>query len=507
MTNILLYDTGDVRGELNEPVGIELIAANLLKRLNKYVSVDVKWFNFDSYSFDILQYDIIGISIHINGMEVFDYMYRFCRESGFKGLIVAGNSIATFAWKELLDSYPDILCMIGEGENAWTELVKEYQKEQPDYSYVPNLAYLEQGRLILTPREVCNMQDYLPPLRVFSQQLKRCHGIARIEASRGCSWNQCSFCGADHKYNHTGWRPIPTETILKQLSELSQAGLTTIYFCDEDFIGNDYARFSSLVDQIHEKMKRREISSDMRFFISVKPADLLKQSTLKTIRHFMACGLKELFVGLESGCAAQLKRYNKCTTVKTNSLAVNRIRELEKDGLSIDIGFIFFDYDMTPGDIEENIRFIETHRLYSLASSLIKPLRIQPYTKVFACTSAVHASKLLTDELMYPYHFVNGTVEQVWKTYSELELETIAHKLQSVYRRELSSNAQRKTAERNLAELRVLQFSALRMIVMCTIHQEIDETQLKNHLDTILSQADHLLQKTSFPQNNCPDNS
>ncbi len=493
MTNILLYDTGDVRGELNEPVGIELIAANLLRKLGRHIFVDVKWYNFNFYSFDLLQYDIIGISIHINGMEVFDYIYRLCRESGFKGLIVAGNSIATFAWEELLDSYPDILCMIGEGEDAWAELVKEYQKEQPDYSHVPNLAYLEQGRIKLTPRTICNMQDYLPPLRVFNQQLRQRRGIARIEASRGCSWNQCTFCGADHKYSHTGWRPIPVETILEQLNELSRAGLTTIYFCDEDFIGNDYARFSDLIDQIHEKMKHGEISSDMSFFISVKPVDLLKQRNLETIQHFMACGLKELFVGLESGCAAQLKRYNKCTTVKTNSLAVSRIRELEKEGLAIDIGFIFFDYDMTPGDIEENIRFIETHQLYSLASSLIKPLRIQPYTKAFACTTEVHANKLLTDELMYPYHFANDMVEQVWKTYSELELETIAHKLQSVYRRELSSNAERKTAERNLTELRSLQFSALRTIVMCLIHQEIDGTQLKNQLDTVLSQADRLL--------------
>lgn len=507
MTNILFYDTGDVRGELNEPIGIELIAANLLKKLDGHVRVDVKWFNFNSYLFNPLQYDIIGISVHINGMGVFEHVYRLCRESGFKGLIVAGNSVATFAWEKLLESYPDILCMIGEGEDAWIELVREYQKERPDYSHVSNLAYLEQGQIILTPRTVCNMQDYLPPLRVFSQQLRDCCGIARIEASRGCSWNQCSFCGADHKYNHTGWRPIPLETVLEQLNELSRQGLTTVYFCDEDFIGSDYARFSDLVDRIHEKMKQGELSSDMRFFISVKPADLLRQSSIETIRHFMACGLKELFVGLESGCAAQLKRYNKCTTVKTNSLAVSRIRELEKDGLAIDIGFIFFDYYMTPGDIEENIHFIENHKLYLLASSLIKPLRIQPHTKTFASTIEVHANELLTDDLMYSYHFADDMVEQVWETYSELELETIAHKLQSVYRRELSSDAERKVAERNLTELRVLQFSALRTIVMCLIRREIDETQLKNRLGAVLSQADRLLQKTAFPQNKYPNNS
>ena len=51
---VLLYDTGDVRGELNEPIGIELLAANVLKELEGQVTLDVKWFNFDGYSVLIL---------------------------------------------------------------------------------------------------------------------------------------------------------------------------------------------------------------------------------------------------------------------------------------------------------------------------------------------------------------------------------------------------------------------------------------------------------------------
>lgn len=497
MTNILLYDTGDVRDELNEPIGIELIAAHLLRDLPGEVSVDIKWFPFDHDSLDPLQYDIIGVGIHINGMEVFEHLHRLCRESGFRGPIVAGNSVPTFGWEALLNRYPDLLCMIGEGEDAWTALVREYQKEHPDYSRVPNLAWMEQGRPVTTPRAVCDMRGYLPPLRPFHPQLRQHRGIARIEASRGCSWNRCSFCSADHKYNHTGWRPIPLDTVLEQLTELSRLGLTTVYFCDEDFIGGDSARFSELVERIRMKMKQGGISPDMNFFVSVRPTDLLRESNRKAIRRFMDCGLKELFVGLESGCEAQLKRYCKCTTVKTNALAIERLRELEKDGLAIDIGFIFFDDLMTPDDIEENIRFIEAHGLSSLASSLIKPLRIQPFTESLARAAGVRANEFLLDDLMYPYRFADDTVERVWRTYSELELESAAHRLQSVYRRELSSDAERETAARNLKELRALQFSALKDIAACLIRREISETQLKNRLDAVLSRAGRLLE-TAF---------
>lgn len=490
---VLLYDTGDVREELNEPIGIELLAAHVLKELKKRVSVDIKWFNFDGYSFDPLQYDIIGISVHIDGLSIFKNIYKFCCERHFKGLIVVGNSIATFAYEQLLKQYPDIICSIGEGEYTFKKIVKEYMSGCFNPASIPNLAYIKHGSLVVTERDFFDIKDYLPPLRVFNEQIKAKKGIARIEASRGCIWNRCSFCGAAHKYNNASWRPISIEVIIDQLVALSKAGLMTIYFCDEDFIGNDRKRFAILVDKIRKKMDAGEISQDMKFFISIKPTDLINQTNIEIIKRFIGCGLKELFIGLESGCDNQLKRYNKCTNVKINSMVVSKIKELMNKGLTIDIGFIFFDYSMTPADIEENIRFIESNQLYTLASSLIKPLRIQPFTKIYIDTTEVHGNKFSTDELMYHYRFADDTVEQIYTAYSKLELETIAHEIQSVYRREMSSKIERDMLEEKLVKLRFLQFSAIKMISAYYIHKELDELQLRSEVDTILTQAMDLL--------------
>lgn len=490
---ILLYDTGDVRGELNEPIGIELLAAHVLKELKEQVTVDIKWFNFDGYSFDPLQYDIIGISVHINGLSVFENIYKLCHEHRFKGVLVVGNSIATFAYEQLLEQYPDIICSIGEGEYTFKEIVKGYMSGCFNPAGIPNLAYLDQGSLVVTQREVFDIGDYLHPLRVFNKQIKSNRGIARIEASRGCIWNKCNFCGAAHKYNNASWRPISIDIIIEQLIELSEAGLTTIYFCDEDFIGNDKKRFAILVDNIHKKMETGEIDPYMKFFISVKPTDLIEQTNIEIIERFIGCGLQDLFVGLESGCDNQLKRYNKCTNVKINSMVVNRIKELTNKGLTIDIGFIFFDYSMTPNDIEENIKFIESNQLYTLSSSLIKPLRIQPFTKVYIDTIEVHGNEFSTDDIMYRYHFADDTVEQIHVAYSELNLETLAHKIQSVYRREMSSETERDLSEGNLIKLRFLQFSAIKIIAAHYIRNEIDESQLKSRLNEILEQAMDLL--------------
>lgn len=491
---ILLYDTGDVRGELNEPVGIELLAANVLNELKGQVTVDIRWYNFDEYSFDPLQYDIIGVSIHINGLNVFENIYKYCRKRSFKGLLIAGNSIATFAYIQLLEKYPDIICSIGEGEYTFTKIVQGYLRGGLDLTSIPNLAYVNQGRLNTTKRVFCDMEKYLPPLRIYNEQLKKYRGITRIEASRGCSWNKCNFCGTAHKYNNAGWRPINVDIVLNQLVELSNNGLTNIYFCDEDFIGNDRKRFAYLVKQIQEKKDNGEISKNMKFFISIKPTDLIHQTNMEILKIFISYGLNDLFIGLESGCESQLKRYNKCTNIEINTFAITRIKELKEYGLTIDIGYIFFDYNMTAADIEENIKFIENNKLYMLASSLIKPLRIQPFTKMFIDTPEIHMNDLSIDDLMYNYHFVDNIVEQIYSTYSNLNLESIAHKLQSEYRREMASAFERKLVSRNLLKLRFLQFSAIKTISIFYIHNEINELQLKYKLDKILLNAASLLE-------------
>ena len=209
----------------------------------------------------------------------------------------------------------------------------------------------------------------------------------------------------------------------------------------------------------------------------------------------MNCGLKDLFVGLESGCEGQLRRYNKCTSVNINLLTINKIKTLEEMGLSIDVGFIFFDYYMTPDDIEENIRFIENNKLYMLSSSLIKPIRIQPYTKAFEDTAEVHMNKFSMDDLMYSYHFADNIVDQIYVTYSKLNLEAIAHKIQSMYRREISFANERRLTTKKLVKLRDLQFLAIKMCATFYIHKEINELQLKTKLSEILSSAINLLPK------------
>lgn len=120
-------------------------------------------------------------------------------------------------------------------------------------------------------------------------------------------------------------------------------------------------------------------------------------------------------------------------------------------------------------------------------------MRIQPYTKTFADSSDIHTNEFLLDDLMYSYHFANDIVEQIYGAYCNLDLESIAHKIQSMYRREMSFIDERKLITQKLVQLRYFEFLSIKTISKYYIDKEIDELQLKSELSDICLYAGNLL--------------
>ena len=94
---------------------------------------------------------------------------------------------------------------------------------------------------------------------------------------------------------------------------------------------------------------------------------------------------------------------------------------------------------------------------------------------------------------MYSYHFANDIVEQIYVAYSDLNLENIAHKIQSMYRREMSFIDERKLVTQKLVELRYYEFLSIKTISKYYIDKEIDELQLKSELSDICLHTSNLL--------------
>lgn len=92
--------------------------------------------------------------------------------------------------------------------------------------------------------------------------MKKHHGIVRLEGSRGCSWNKCSFCCVNAKYANPAWRVFSIDKIINELIEISDMGFHAPYFTDEDFFGQEYDRAIELGERIIQLKTQGQIRSD-----------------------------------------------------------------------------------------------------------------------------------------------------------------------------------------------------------------------------------------------------
>lgn len=478
MVKVLLYDTGDSRRENNEPLGIEVIGGRILKEFNKKVTVRLLWYNQDGVPEDFDEdFDIIGISLNIKRIEVFDDVYNKIKLLNRMPLLFVGNVVATYGYEYLLKKYKDIICMIGEGEEIYVQIINAIFNGNLIMEKINNLAFWSGEKICTTERKIADLNHYIKPIRIFNDFIINNKGIARIEGSRGCVWGKCNFCCVDYKYNSTTWRGIDIEKIIDQIEELASAGIKAIYFTDEDFVGNDILRLEHLIGRIERQKQLNGTLKDVNFFISIKPIDILSEEIFKLLERFSNAGLREIFIGIESGCKGQLKRYNKCTTKTINEKVLKRVRELNVD---IDLGYIMFDPEITIEELEESINFIEEFELYNGGSNFIKRLRIQSYTefeKKFCATSKLEFD---LNNLEYIYYFKDDKIQKIYDLFTDLKFDDYAYQLQNVYRGEIETEKMRADQKKRIVALRKLQFLCLKRIYQSVVNDE------KLYLDDIL---------------------
>lgn len=469
MKKLLLIDLGDVRGELNEPLGVECISSRVIREGN--IEVDICWYcMIESNSFEkLLQYDFIGISMNIGTLNRFEKIYNFIMKSNKNKVpLILGGCIPTFAYIQMIDKYDNIICIYGEGEEAFFQLIHRYENGLFDIdeklSEICNLAFKFNGKTIITPKRSLDLklEDTTVRNGFILDYIKRNHGIVRLEGSRGCSWNKCSFCCVNAKYANPSWRGFSIEKIVKELIELSNMGFHAPYFTDEDFFGQDYTRAIDLGNRIIDLKNQGKIREDMNFFISILAADAICEAGKKALAVLKEAGLREVFLGIESLEKEQLKRYNKKASIDTNTKAIKFVSEI---GLNIDSGYILFDPEMSFEALGLNIDYINKLNLNKFDSRSLKRLRIQPLTIICDTLSNVIIGELDINNLEYPYNFVDERVNKVYSEYKVWEDVGLdeSWKIQSASRGEIEESLRYKL-KLILSKIRDIDFDVLKKI-------------------------------------------
>jgi len=480
MINVLLVDLGTPRDEISEPLGIETLAPYVEEEFPNEVSLELRSLELDNQpSIDeyIKQkfFSVIGLSTKIRAYNRFRQSMEIIQRKTPESIVVIGDILGTYAFEEVLSRYPNVICVRGEGENAFREIIKSVLNsgiEELSLNHIPNLACISEGQLRLTKREMFDLTKAKHPHRVLAPEVFKQHGIGRLEASRGCAYSMCDFCGNIEKYNGPGWRPFPLNFVVEELITLSKIGFKSPYFTDEDFLGDDIDRAYELADKIDKAKKEGLVNPELDFYINLRVNSVLgigiggKQEALKLLRRLKEIGLREIFIGVESGCKDQLmKRYKKGVTKENNIEAIKILRHL---GIEIDLGFIFFDQESTLVELRENLNFISKAGLVRQDAQLIKKIRVEPRTPLGFRFAKEHPNvKIDLNLVEFPYQFKEsevGTIYGIFTTWQKEDLDVI-YNLQSFCRGEIPEGYTRKEIKDVISRYRELDVRYLAEIV------------------------------------------
>ncbi len=176
-----------------------------------------------------------------------------------------------------------------------------------------------------------------------------------VQYSRGCPFS-CEFCDITTLYGHRT-RSKTTEQVINELESLYKAGWRgSVFFVDDNFIGNKKKLKESVLPAMIDWMKRKRYPFDLATEASI---NLVDDEDL--IRQMIRAGFEGVFVGIETPDDTSLRECNKFQNTNRDLLAsVKRIQEL---GLCVRGGFIVgFDND-SPEIFERQIKFIQESRI------------------------------------------------------------------------------------------------------------------------------------------------
>lgn len=183
-----------------------------------------------------------------------------------------------------------------------------------------------------------------------------------VAASRGC-FGCCSFCFIPTFYGSLGRRVRSVASLEAELdARLAGRDLSHVYFIDPTFLGPASADRKRAAE-IGSVLKARGMSFGFETRVDTVDGDLM----LSLAKD----GATEVFLGVESGCDAALKRMNK--KVGTRAI-VEAVRKVRGAGIDLHAGFIMFEPDSTLDELKENYRFLEELALLSDADRTINLL-------------------------------------------------------------------------------------------------------------------------------------
>ncbi|MBI1927573.1 radical SAM protein [Candidatus Poribacteria bacterium] len=263
-------------------------------------------------------YDLVGVTGYTAHLRGAIRLARLFRKRGIP--VVIGGPAASAAPERYRDDC-DVL-FIGEAEYIWGQFISDWKAG----------AYQKEYRQVIKP----DITDSPLPRWDSVAEVMKHYVVGGVQTTRGCPFD-CEFCDVIFLYGRQP-RHKSVERVIEEVCALERLGVDSIFFCDDNFIGNPrYAK----------DLLRELIPVNNSF---AKPLTYQTQITLNVAKddEFLElladANFSTLFVGVETPNIESLKETNKPQNYKTDILA--DVHKILSYGLPIKAGMIVgFDHD------------------------------------------------------------------------------------------------------------------------------------------------------------------
>jgi len=286
------------------------------------------------------QPDIIGVTASTPQINDAYRLLHWCKVA-FKNPLTVIGGIHASALPDEAKEHADIV-VVGEGEIAFTQIVKNHLPRKPHKSIVYGTPIKNLDDLPYPPFDLFEMEEYIKH-GSFLPRLKA--PIMNMLTSRGCPF-RCPFCGNSCRY--TKVRYFSAERVVNEILYVhNHYGVDDFYFSDDEFLLNT-KRLKSLA----LLFKTHGIDKWIRWGCQARTHNL-KQETVNLAKSM---GCVAVSFGLESGNQRMLNYWkNSTTSVKDHERAIKTTSEA---GIATGGSFIFGWVDETLEEMTESFEWI-----------------------------------------------------------------------------------------------------------------------------------------------------
>ena len=203
--------------------------------------------------------------------------------------------------------------------------------------------------------------------------------IASIQFSSGCPYT-CEFCDIPALYGRNPRLKTPAQ-VLAELDEIAAAGATSVYFVDDNFIGNQKAALEVLPHLVEWQVRH---AYPLRFACEATLNLAKNERVLELMRE---AGFITVFCGIETPEPRALRAMSKDQNLRMPVL--DAVRRLNSYGMEVVSGIIVgLDTD-DEGTADRIIEFIEASQIPMLTINILYALPKTPLWRRLAAEGRV----------------------------------------------------------------------------------------------------------------------